>query len=75
MQGFEAVDVLADGGWGHAQRGSGGVHAAVFEDGSENKQGFDVLHGVYLTEMCAFRRPVGNTVDYIVLTINRRGTD
>ena len=44
MQGFEAVDVLADGRRRHAQRGSGGVHAAVFEDGSENKQGFDVLH-------------------------------
>jgi len=30
-----------------AQRRSGGVHAAVFEDGGENEQGFDVLHGVY----------------------------
>ena len=47
VQGFEAVDVLADGRRGHAQRGSGGVHAAVFEDGGENEQGFDVLHGVY----------------------------
>lgn len=75
MQGFEAVDVLADGGWGHAQRGSGGVHAAVFEDSGKNKQGFDVLHGVYLTEMCAFRRPVRNTADYIARMKNRRGTD
>lgn len=28
----------------HAQRGSSGIHAAVFEDGGENEQGFDVLH-------------------------------
>ena len=47
MQGFETVDVLADGRRGHAQCGSSGVHAAVFEDGGENEQGFDVLHGVY----------------------------
>ena len=39
VQGFEAVDVLADGRWGHAQRGRSGVHTAVFEDGSENKAG------------------------------------
>ena len=44
MQGFEAVDVLADRRRCHAQRGSGGVHTAVFEDGGENEQGFDVLH-------------------------------
>ena len=75
MQGFEAVDVLADRRRRHAQRGSSGVHAAVFEDSSENKQGFDVLHDVYFTEIGVFRRPVGNTADYIVLTINRRGTD
>ena len=41
---FQPPDMLADGRRGHAQRGSGGVHAAVFEDGGENKQGFDVLH-------------------------------
>ena len=44
MQGLKAVDVLADRRRSHAQRGRSGVHAAVFEDGSENKQGFDVLH-------------------------------
>ena len=37
VQGFEAVDVLADRRRSHAQRGSGSVHAAVFEDGGENK--------------------------------------
>jgi hypothetical protein len=47
----------------------------VFEDGGENKQGFDVLHGVYRVGIGVFRRPVGNIADYIVLTINRRGTD
>ena len=67
--------MLADGRRGHAQRGSGGVHIAVFEDGGENKQGFDVLHGVYRVGIGVFRRPVGNIADYIVLTINRRGTD
>ena len=46
MQGFEAVDVLADRRRGHTQRSSGSVHVAVFEDGGENKQGFDVLHSV-----------------------------
>jgi len=66
---------VADGRRGHPQRGSGGVHAAVFEDGGENEQGFDVLHGVYRIGIGVFRRPVGNTADYIVLTINRRGTD
>ena len=48
MQGFEAVDVLADRRRRHTQRGSGGIHAAVFEDGSENEQGFDVLHSVMI---------------------------
>ena len=75
MQGFKAVDVLADGRRRHAQRGSSGVHAAVFEDGSKNKQGFDVLHDVYFTEIGVFRRPVRNTADYIARMKNRRGTD
>lgn len=75
MQGFEAVDVLADRRRSHAQRGSGGVHAAVFEDGGENEQGFDVLHGVYQVGIGVFRRPVGNTADYIAQMKNRRGTD
>ena len=73
MQGFEAVDVLADGRRGHAQRGSGGVHAAVFEDGGKNEQGFDVLHGVYRIGIGVFRRPVGNTADYSGLTLNQYG--
>ena len=73
MQGFEAVDVLADGRRGHAQRGSGGVHIAVFEDGGENKQGFDVLHGVYRVGIGVFRRPVGNIADYSGLTLNQYG--
>ena len=75
MQGFEAVDVLTDGRRGHAQRGSGGVHAAVFEDGGKNEQGFDVLHGVYRIGIGVFRRPVGNTADYIARMKNRRRTD
>lgn len=67
--------MLADGRRRHAQRGSSSVHAAVFEDGSKNKQGFDVLHDVYFTEIGVFRQPVMNTADYIARMKNRRGTD
>ena len=42
--------MLADGRRGHTQRVSGGVHAAVFEDGGENEQGFDVLHSSFHDE-------------------------
>ena len=47
---FQPPDMLADGRRGHAQHGSGGVHAAVFEDGGENEQGFDVLHSSFHDE-------------------------
>ena len=30
-------NMLAHGGWRHAQRSSGGVHAAVFEHGGEHQ--------------------------------------
>ena len=39
VQLFKTADVLADGGWAHAQHLRGGVHAALFEDGGEGKQG------------------------------------
>ena len=44
VQFFETADVLADGGWTHAQRLRGGVHAALFEDGGEGKQGAQIVH-------------------------------